>query len=192
MYYKHIIRKLWHLSACELLWILPYSSEDIHQSFSLIEKYLFCPKDVVTRKSFTSSVFRNFTLLSKYLPQVLLYFLQHSPLGLGKLWQNPVTVALKTSIKVISPRMPTKLMLLIVTRQIVNCSFPFFTLLSFFLFFKDPSSACYICYKWRSASSLPSLSTQLSLSDYGFRSVRLVDCFSSMTGQCSRSEPHPT
>lgn len=135
MYYKHIIRKLWHLSACELLWILPYSSEDIHQSFSLIEKYLFCPKDVVTRRSFTSSVFRNFMLLSNYLPQVLLYFLQDWPLGLGKLWQNPVTVALKTRIKVISPRMPTKFMLLIVTRQIVNCYFPFFcfTLLSCFI-----------------------------------------------------------
>jgi len=84
MYYKHIISKLCQLLAGELPWILPYSSEEIHQSFCLMEKYLFCPKGVVTRRSFTNSVFRNFTLLSLYLPQVFLYFLQDLPLGFGK------------------------------------------------------------------------------------------------------------
>lgn len=53
------------------------------------------------------------------------------------------------------------------------------------------SSAVYICYKQRSASSLPGLSTQLSSSDYNFRSIRLVDCFSYVTGEWWRLEPHP-
>lgn len=153
----------------------------------------------MTRRSFTGFVFRNFTLLSQYLPQGLLYFLQDSPLGLGKRCQYPVTVTLKTNMKVMSSRMPTKLMLMIVTRWMVNCYFLFFCF-TLSLFFEAPimkqmlaapSSACYICYKQRNAISLPSLSTQLSSSDYSFRSVRLVDCFSSMTGKCSRPELHP-